>query len=370
MTPALQQATGSTVQTQWADEQWGVPPIREQDRNTYNIWLQSMPALSSQTWSAIQKNWIAFLSATSLKPNATLAPNRKKVQFGSGFGTAQQQERQRFRTDRDLRRAIQKAIWSLFDETEALTERWPRQARLILNRVVNPTTNQPFQTFAAKSSWPRRRRLNAVWTALLCFLVQAADDDGALEEMGMRLSEDTYDDIMDIMQAQLYDDPEAMQQAVGDLCCNMIVDPHPTPSTNPLLWWMVVLVQSAVDPLQRDDYVSRGRFIGNILPMDMDICTRVEAVQHYAKVLVLNRAFRTWEPHPRDKIIEVGADLDIVDNMWLNADTDKRPPDDRDTRTCDSAAWREMLDRLDTDAVMYLGGQDRTVLGQVRDLLN
>lgn len=368
MTPALQQATSSTVRTQWADEQWGVPTVREQDRDSYNIWLQSMPVFSSQRWSAVQKNWIAFLSATSTKPNASLAPNRKKVQFGSGFGTEQEQERQRFRTDRSLRRAIQAAIWRHFDEIESLTERWPRHARLILQRVLHPTTDQPFQTLAAKVALTRRRRFNAVWTALLCFLVHTADDNNALEEMGLHLSEDTYDDILDIMQAQLYG-PEIMQEAVVDLCRNMIMDPHPTPSTNPLLWWMVVLVRSAVDPLQRDDYISRGRFLGNILPMDMDIRTRVEAVQHYAKVLVLDHAFRTWQPHPRDKILEVGAELDGVDNTWVDADTDERPSEDCDLRTCDSIAWREMLERLDTDAVMYLGGQDGTVLWRVRDLL-
>lgn len=61
-------------------------------------------------------------------------------------------------------------------------------------------------------------------------------------------------------------------------------------------------------------------------------------MQHYAKVLVLDHAFRTWEPHPRDWIIEVGGELDMVDNMWPNEDTDQRPPEDSDIRICDLAA--------------------------------
>lgn len=187
--------------------------------------------------------------------------------------------------------------------------------------------------------------------------------------MDLHLSDDTYDDILDIMQAQIYG-PENMQQTVVDLCRNMIMDPHPTPSTNPLLWWVVVLVQSAVDPLQRDDYISRGRFLGNILPMDIDVRTRMEAVHHYAKVLVLDHAFRTWQPHPRDWAVEVGNELDMVDNMWLNEDTDQRPPEGSDIRTCDSVAWREMLDRLEVDAKAYLGGNPTTVLGQAQRLLS
>lgn len=199
MTAALQAVTGPSVHTEWADEQWDVPAIREADRNTYTTWLQSIPPLSPQSWSAVQKNWIAFLSATGPKPCPDLAPNRKKVQFGPGFGTAERQQRQRFRQDRELRRAIKAAICSLFDGTESLTERWPSQARLLLSRAADPTSNQPFQTLIAKSTWARRRRFNAVWTALLCFLVHTADDEGALQEMGLHLSEDTQDDILDIM---------------------------------------------------------------------------------------------------------------------------------------------------------------------------
>lgn len=149
----------------------------------------------------------------------------------------------------------------------------------------------------------------------------------------------------------------------------MIIDTHPTPTANPLLWWLVVLVQSTVDPLQQDDYISRGRFSENILPMDIDVRARVEAVQHYAKVLMLDHSFGTWEPVPRSRIEVVVADLNAVDNTWIDAETDQRPPEDRDTRSCTSPAWKEMLHRLDIAAKVYLGGNDNMVLSQVRKLL-
>jgi hypothetical protein len=75
---------------------------------------------------------------------------------------------------------------------------------------------------------------------------------------------------------------------------------------------MTASVQSVVDPLQRKDHISRGRFLSNILLTDVNVQTRMEAVQHYAKVLVLDHAVRTWRPYPRDKILQVGAELDSV----------------------------------------------------------
>ena len=161
----------------------------------------------------------------------------------------------------------------------------------------------------------------------------------------------------------------AVQDAVGDLCCRMICKPNPDPSTKPLLWWMVVLVQSAVDSSQQDDYISRGRFFWNILPMDLDIRNRIEAVQHYAKALVLNRAFHTREPRPRERLSEVQRDLNVLDNEWLNADTDQRPPESSDSRRCDSVAWKQMLKHLNVHATRNLAGQKNKVLAEARKLL-
>lgn len=62
---------------------------------------------------------------------------------------------------------------------------------------------------------------------------------------------------------------------------------------NPIIWWMCVLVRSAVSG--EVDYISKGRFNRNPLPMDMDLAARVGAVIHYSKALVLDRAFWSWE---------------------------------------------------------------------------
>jgi hypothetical protein len=377
---ALELATSPSTRTQWEDERWDVPPIHENDRAGYQSWLRSTgfrAASHPDTWQAIKANWIGFLSASGGKPSAVLAPNRKKVQFHGGSETQQQRDNHRFQTDRQTRRAVQIAVWKVFDSLEALTERWPAQARRILNQVTDLTSTKPFQTLVARPSLHQRRRFNAVWTSLLCFLVYAYDDEGSLEEMGLRLSEEMSDSILDIAEAEVWsiappsmDGPMGqLEAAVEALCLEMIMDPEPTITTNPLLWWMGVLVHSSLMPLEpgMDDYISRGKFHLNILPMDIDARTRIEALQHYAKVLLLDRIFNTWETSPA-RLQEVQRELNMVSNEWLNAETDQRPPVEDDPRTCQSAAWRSLLDHLKRESDNYLGGQDGTVLGVAQAL--
>jgi hypothetical protein len=66
-----------------------------------------------------------------------------------------------------------------------------------------------------------------------------------------------------------------LHAAVQALCVGMVMDHEPTTMTNPLLWWMAVLVHSLLMPLKQgmDYYISRGKFYRNILPMDIDVRT-------------------------------------------------------------------------------------------------
>jgi hypothetical protein len=129
-----------------------------------------------------------------------LSPLRESQRGGSE--TQQQQHTCRFQTDRQTRRAVQVAVWKLFDSLEALTERWPPQARRILNQVTNPTSTKPFQTLAARPSLRQRTRFNAVWTSLVCFPVYAYDDEGSLEEMALRPSDEMCESTVDIAKAE------------------------------------------------------------------------------------------------------------------------------------------------------------------------
>jgi hypothetical protein len=196
--------------------------------------------------------------------------------------------------------------------------------------------------------------------------------------MGLCLSEEMRDSILDIAEAEAcsvgppsMDEPMGLlEAAVQGLCLEMIMVHEPTTTTNPLLWWMAVLVHSSLTPLEpeMDDYISRGKFHLNILPMDIDVRTRIEALHHYAKVLLLDHIFSTWKTS-QARLQEVQRELNVVSNEWLNAETDQRPPVEDDLRTCQSAAWRSLLNHLTTESDKYLGGQDGTVLGVARALL-
>jgi hypothetical protein len=82
---------------------------------------------------------------------------------------------------------------------------------------------------------------------------------------------------------------------------------------------MAVLVRSSLMPLEpgMDDHISRGKFHLNILLMDIDVRTRIEALQHYAKVLLLDHTFNTWKTSPA-RLQEVQQEL--------NVETDQRSP--------------------------------------------
>jgi hypothetical protein len=147
----------------------------------------------------------------------------------------------------------------------------------------------------------------------------------------------------------------------------LITDPTATFRTNPLLWWVGVLVQSALQT-DGDDYISRGRFDLNILTMDMDIQERLEALLHYSKVFVLDCSMNSWETSA-SQIDEVHASMAAVDMEWLDADDDQRPAASADKRTCRSVAWKDMVKHVRGKSKAFLGDQPTTVAGQLRVLL-
>jgi len=209
----------------------------------------------------------------------------------------------------------------------------------------------------------------------VCFLVHS-HDEGTLEEMGLELSEDLLDSIMDVKEADVWygrifqsmdRDPGLVEAAVEELVAELITDPNATFRTNPLLWWVGILVQSSLQT-DRDDYISRGRFNLNILTMDMDIEERLEALLHYSKVFVLDHSMKTWKTSA-SQMAEVRASMAAVDMEWLNADDDQRPVASADIRTCQSAAWKDIVKHVRAQSKAFLGDQPRTVAKQLRGLL-
>jgi hypothetical protein len=305
-------------------------------------------------------------------PKRELAPCRKVVTWEPRGSESPLAQKRRFAQDRKTRFHIQAAVWLQFDLLETLAERWPAPVRTIVNQAGLGTEQGPFESWAAKTTLTPRRRGNSIFAALLCFLVHS-HDEGTLEEMGLKLSKSLLDSILDVTEAEAWHgralertnrEPGPVEEAVAELVTELITDPQATCRTNPLLWWVGALVQSALQT-DRDDYISRGRFDLNILTMDMDIEERLEALLHYSKVFVLDTSMNTWKTSP-DRMDEMRASMAAVDMEWVNADDDQRPAD---MRGCQSAAWRDMVKHVRAQSKAFLGDQPGTVARQLRVLL-
>ena len=285
---ALQESTLPTTPTQWSDERWDVPPIQESERTYYQKWLESSGFLAASDpgkWNAICTNWISFLSATSTMPKLELSPRRKLVIWGPTDSESPQARAERFKQDRVTRRCIQEAVWLAFDQLEALAERWPTQARLIVNQSDSASGTGAFESWAAKVNLGKRRRGNSVWTGLICFLIHSYHE-GTLEEMGLEISEEMGDSILDVSEAEAWygavgqshsRQSGPVEEAVLQLVMEFVTDCQARCISNPLLWWVGILIQSSLQA-GADDYISRGRFNINILPMDLDIRARLEGL--------------------------------------------------------------------------------------------
>ncbi|RTE73080.1 hypothetical protein BHE90_012474, partial [Fusarium euwallaceae] len=125
--------------------------------------------------------------------------------------------------------------------------------------------------------------------------------------MGMRLTESQIDDILDIEQEVWQVDLGAIAQrrekggfenvwaCIQLLLMKLLRKPKSTPRNNPLVWWIAVLARSAASGDDGDrDFISRGRFHKNPMPMDIDLGERLRAIVHYSKVIVLDDAYGSW----------------------------------------------------------------------------
>lgn len=331
--------TTSLIRIRWSED---VPAIRPQERQACQDWLQSTGFLqddeNGRTWDTIRQTWVRFLTATKQGKR-----NVHHVQ----------------------RRAIQTALWDGMDGLEALSERWPEAARLALNRHLGEGDDEPFESLAARWLLEKRRRFQAMWTGLVCFLAWAVTE-ASLQDIGLVDSEDLSDDLLDLVQAATNATQcgawDGLQVVIQGFLTGLIKDRRANVKTNPLLWWTAVLARSAVSADDEEvDYISRGRFTRNILPIDVELRDRVEAIAHYSKVLVLDRAIHGWKGNPT-WIDEIIGELNLVDNNWLNEESGPRPDPSLDRRQCSSVAWQVMLRRIEKQRVAYLGETEGTAM--------
>ncbi|KAM0499011.1 hypothetical protein ACHAP8_005715 [Fusarium lateritium] len=182
-----------------------------------------------------------------------------------------------------------------------------------------------FESLAAVYDLGKRRRYQSIWTSLVGFIAHS-HSEGTLEEMGMRLTESQIDDILDVEQEVWQVDLKAIARnrekggfeyiwvPIRQLLMKTLRKAQSTPRNNPHVWWIAVLARSAVSSDSDIDFISRGRFHRNPMPMDVDLRERLEAIVYYSKVLVLDSAFSTWSERSErsEWVIEVQSRLNIV----------------------------------------------------------
>ncbi|KAM5526470.1 hypothetical protein FOXYSP1_21130 [Fusarium oxysporum f. sp. phaseoli] len=263
-TMALQRSTQPDLLPENKEVRHSIAPLSETQRAGCKTWLQEMNFLrpgeeeDEEVWAKIKRNWVGYLSATSPTPEVALAPNRKVVQFTGG------------------------------DEDDD----------------------------------------GSIWTSLVGFIAHS-HSEGTLEEMGLRLTESQIDDILDIEQEIWQIDMRAIARRrekggfedvwvpIRQLLMKTLRKAKSTPRNNPLVWWIAVLARSAILSDSDIDFISRGRFHRNPMPMDVDLRERLEAIVHYSKVLVLDGAFSTWSERS-EWVMEVQSRLNMVSIEWIN----------------------------------------------------
>ena len=380
---ALERATQPDTRTD-RNERQDIPAVGEGDRKACETWLRNLgflcPGKDDATWETIKANWVEFLAATSSIPDASLAPNRKVARFDSSGGEESAPERkQRFHNDRRSRMFIQATFWNKLDLLEGLTQRWPRIARTVVSSMDKGHGPATLETLASVRDLDKRRQHQAVWTSMVTFL-QHSYLNGSLEEMGLKLDEDQCDDVMDVMQlvATLKVPSqkggvefEEIWASVQPLLTKALLKEKSTARNNPLVWWVAILVRSAISG--EDDFISSGRFNRNPIPMDLDIRGRVGAIVHYSKVFVLDYAFNQWGSEPLEGVQvrggwlkDVQNDLNSMDMNWLNDESGGRPDPSADRRTCSSAAWESVLGQIRGKTQDHLGGTKGTAMHYIR----
>ncbi|KAK5174676.1 uncharacterized protein LTR77_001758 [Saxophila tyrrhenica] len=189
-----------------------------------------------------------------------------------------------------------------FTTWNGLTNHRPVFIRRDLNRSVsassagNDVSIEPFHAWAQPRYIERRKQAVAVWYSLLNFLIfnwtGYGGEEGGLHQLGLSPSRTCSERIDDLrlyvtLQERLAPPRKVFAGIARNFFSSILEDPNPTPRSNPLLWWMAVLIHSEV----------HGQH--TLLPAfgvedTLDFSAKLEALDHYARVLTLQATFVRW----------------------------------------------------------------------------
>lgn len=251
-----------------------------------------------------------------------------------------------------------KAVLEHLNDSNNLINRWPLPVRCDINRRCSSTytTDEagpaPFHAWAQPRFLERRKQAASVYFNLLHFLVYNWSEYGginnALHSLGLEPNHECCDIIDDlrlyIMLPQKFKPRSATftgRVAAFFLC--VLRDPEPTPRTNPLLWWIAVLIHSELNnPKPRPPVHG--------IDDKLDLSAKLEALDHYARVLIFHRTFvkfiRTQsilQSLPEWKL-EVVSWVEAADVSWVSQD--RETPQELQEPDINSKGWLEFRNSL------------------------
>lgn len=279
--------------------------------------------------------------------------------------------------------AVWDSVMTMLDLLNAMAARWPLQVRLLISRNRSPS----YGFFGAK--WQpsdigvhkKRQGQMSLWANMLCFIATCWDIScRKLERMGLFLSKDMKADIENLnIWGGLGFNRKRIEEAAKDFFILALTDPKPSPRTNPILWWLAVLIHNGdVDLLP-------GMPIAGIRKSsarNVDLNNKLEALDDFARVLILEVLMHTWIPsdmghrvswppsgrtHPSAMKQQVLTFLEHAQAAGVYQDHEICPALQKDARELSGPAWQECIAHLQTLIDKWL---TTDTLGPMREILS
>ena len=262
---------------------------------------------------------------------------------------------------------LAKLVVNLFSGSNAAIERWPLKVRVLLNQTKHETDN-PFETWARPRDLEKRKLAISTWSNMLSFIVRYwTFDCRELERMGLFLSEDMKHILENIdFWLKLGKNPKRIKDAISEFFTLAIMDPEPSVRTNPVLWWLVVLIQSQI--FDKQPKLPLGGIDKGTVPC-LDFRGNLEAMNHYARVLILETAVKIWkpkDPQSAERALSYVNDSHQHSN-WVNEDAERPEVSVSDENDLLSApAWQDFLAHLQSLVTTWLADDCK---GPIREIL-
>lgn len=187
---------------------------------------------------------------------------------------------------------IYTAVGDLFTVADGTAERWPRIVRALLCQASHDAWAS-FETWERPQDIDKRERGSSIWSSMLAFIVAYwTYDAGHLKEMGLFLSDDVQSAIDDIHYwCETGGNIGRILGAARQVFLKAIMD-RGSPKTNPMLWWLVVLIKSEL-LVSRLEFPAGGSEKHSIPALSFD--GQLKALNHYARVLTLESFLQDWK---------------------------------------------------------------------------